>query len=288
MSDVMNAARRLWTLYEPYHALTYFAPEADQAFTDAGLRGFWRGYFAGRAAPLGAVGPGVVTALFYGFRPDFVARALPSVWSMAEPARALEARLAGVDAALRRIFGDELGAPWFAEAARLLRAGLEACGGAGRPLFAANCDLQWPEDAHLALWHATTLAREHRGDGHVAALVTAELDACESHLTRLAYDGTAPDRIEATRGWSEEDWNTTAERLRMRGYLGADGRLTAEGRAVRQRVEEETDQLAAGALRVLGRDELDRLERNLGILAARVTAAGVIRYPNPIGLPLPG
>jgi hypothetical protein len=52
-------ARRMWSLFEPVHAVTYFSPEASAAYAEAGLRGFSRGYFAGRAAPLGeAPGPG--------------------------------------------------------------------------------------------------------------------------------------------------------------------------------------------------------------------------------------
>ncbi|MFI5041269.1 MAG: hypothetical protein ACHQNA_05380, partial [Acidimicrobiales bacterium] len=159
----MNRCREFWTLFEPYHALTYFAPEAERAFEDIGLRGFWRGYFAGRAAPLGAVGAGLVTACFYGFDPAFVARALPAIWTIADPDAALAARLAGIDAAVRRLYPDLIASPVFADTCRLLRAGLEGCQGAGRPLFSANAELEWPDEPHLALWHATTLAREHRG-----------------------------------------------------------------------------------------------------------------------------
>src|SRR5439155_23094545 len=101
-------ARRLWRLLEPYHAATYFAPEARQAFKDAGLRGFWMGYFAGRAAPMGTVGPGVVTATFFGFEPSMVAKALPDAWGFANVDTVLEARLAGVDGALRRLLGSDV------------------------------------------------------------------------------------------------------------------------------------------------------------------------------------
>jgi hypothetical protein len=38
----LGMARRLWALAEPYHALTYFAPECRDAAEGAGLRGFWR------------------------------------------------------------------------------------------------------------------------------------------------------------------------------------------------------------------------------------------------------
>ena len=167
-------ARALWQVTEPLHALTYFAPECLGAFENAGLRGFWRGYFAGRAAPLGAVGAGLVTAVFYGFHRDFVARAVPDVWDRCRPQQVLEARWAGVDAAIRAHLDlDEVVAvaatvrPVLAKAAAV--ADLP-----GRPMFAANRDLDEPEEPHLALWHAGTLLREHRGDAHVTALVAAE------------------------------------------------------------------------------------------------------------------
>ena len=128
-------SRTLWVLFEPFHALTYFAPEAHHAYEEVGLRGFWRGYFAGRAAPLGPVGPGVATACFYGFHPAFVARALPDVWNMADPPAALAARLSGVDGAIRRLYPDEINRPAFRESAHLLREALGTCAGAGLSLI---------------------------------------------------------------------------------------------------------------------------------------------------------
>jgi hypothetical protein len=122
---MISRARRLWWLLGPYHALTYFAPEARETFESVGLPGFWRGYFAGRAAPLGPVGPGPVVACFYGFHPDFVARALPSVWAMATPDQALEARLTGAEAASRRLFPEPEWESQFAEASDLLRDAFE-------------------------------------------------------------------------------------------------------------------------------------------------------------------
>src|SRR6476646_8550985 len=102
-----GTARRLWALAEPFHALTYFAAESRAAGEAAGLTGFWRTYFAFRAAPLGAVGAEAVTATFYNFAPAFVARRVPSVWEATPPAGALEARLAGIDAAVRRVLGED-------------------------------------------------------------------------------------------------------------------------------------------------------------------------------------
>lgn len=285
--SVTSPVRRLWQLAEPYHALTYFAPEAQQAYEDAGLRGFWRGYFAGRAAPLGAVGPGVVTACFYGFHPDFVSRALPSIWSMATPEAALAARLAGIDAALRRVFGTDLSGPAFAEAADLARQGLEESRTAGRPLFAANLELEWPPEPHLALWQATTLVREHRGDGHVAALGVAGFDPCEAHVTQAAASGASPETIQPYRGWSDDDWAAATDRLRARGWLDRDGTLTGEGRSWRDRVEHDTDRLAAEPAERLGEERTARLLELLAPLTARLARTGEIPYPNPIGVPAP-
>jgi hypothetical protein len=277
----------LWQLAEPYHALTYFAPEAHQAFEDAGLRGFWRGYFAGRAAPLGPVGPGVVTACFYGFHPDFVARALPSIWSMASPETALAARLAGVDAAIRRVFGDASADPARAEAAQLARGALEGSAVAGRPVFAANLELDWPAEPHLALWHACTLVREHRGDGHVAALSAAGIDPCEAHVSQIAASGAPPETIQPYRGWSDDDWAAAADRLRERGWLDRDGRLTEAGRSWHDQIEHDTDRLAAEPLQRLGEKRAARLLELLAPLTARLVQTGEIPYPNPIGVPPP-
>lgn len=282
----MHPARRLWSLAEPYHAVVYFAPEVGTAFEAVGLRGFWRGDFVGRAAPLGAVGPGVVTACFYGFHPAFVERALPDIWSIAEPEQALAARYRGVDAALRRLLAPDADRP-AAEAAALLRDGLEACEPAGRPLYAANASLPWPDDPHLRLWHAVTLLREHRGDGHVATLTAADLDPCEAHATQVAAAGVALDTIQPYRGWVDDDWRRATRRLADRGWIDAAGGLTAAGRSARDAVEADTDRLAAAPIERLGADRLEHLEHLLATVVAPLTERGTIPYPNPIGVPRP-
>src|ERR1700749_3120679 len=107
VADAASTARSMWTLFEPIHAVPYFAPEARSAFERAGLRGFWRGYFAGRAAPLGTAGAAVVTASFFNFAPAFVARAVPGVWELMTPADALRVRLEGATAALRGLLAGQ-------------------------------------------------------------------------------------------------------------------------------------------------------------------------------------
>lgn len=283
----MTDPRTLWRCYEPYHALTYFSGEARDAYEEVGLRGFWRGYFAGRAAPLGPVGPGVATACFYGFHPGFVSRALPGVWSTVSPGEALAARLSGIDRAVRAHFNDLLSNPALETAARLLRRGAEACQGAGRTLFSANRDLGWPEEPHLALWHATTLAREHRGDGHVAVLVANGVGPCEAHVLRLAVDGSPAEPIKQHRGWSEDDWSAAVERIRSRGWLDDGNHLTESGSAFHDELERATDTLAAELTACLSEEDRSDLLASLSAVARRIAAADLIPYPNPIGLPEP-
>jgi hypothetical protein len=281
-----RTARTMWTLFEPLHAVTYFAPQASAAFQQVGLRGFWRGYFAGRAAPLGPVGPAPVFAAFYGFARPMVERALPEAWGLAGPEQALAARAAGARAALRDLLGQagEPGAAGLAEAARLCRAAAESVEVNGRVLAAANAALPWPEDPLDVLWQAVTVLREHRGDGHVAALLVAGLDGCESLVWRAAVDS---DRrlLQPARGWSDQDWDAAGARLTDRGWLHPDGRPTDVALAARTEIEAHTDALAAGPWRELGRSGTAGLAGLLHPLAE--AAARSLPYPNPIGLAEP-
>src|SRR3984893_18519184 len=162
------------------HSLIYFVPETEQQLTSVGLRAGRMCYFAGRAAPMGAVGAGVVTATFYNFSPHLVARSIPLAWDLASPDAVAAARLAEADAALRRVLGPAvIASADMATRAALLRDAASACGAEGRPLYAGHADLDWPDAPHLVMWHAVSLLREHRGDGHIAALVAAGLAGIE-------------------------------------------------------------------------------------------------------------
>jgi hypothetical protein len=283
------AARTMWRLFEPLHAVTYFAEEAAEEFARAGLKGFWMGYFAGRAAPMGAVGPAVVGATFFNFHPARVARALPDAWAFASPERVLEARRAGARRALARILGaaaadDDDG---LAEAASLARTAVEGLTVAGRPLAAANAALAWPDEPLDALWQAATVLREHRGDGHVAALVGAGLDGCEA-LVSMAATGAVPrPLLQAARGWDDAEWDAAAASLVARGWLRPDGTLTAEGAGARAGIEEATDRLAAAPWANLGPDGTESLRALLVPWARAVADSGTVPVPNPIGLPPP-
>jgi hypothetical protein len=281
-------ARRLWALGEPYHALTYFADESRAAGEAAGLTGFWNGYFAFRAAPLGPVGPAVVSAVFYHFAPAFVARRVPGVWDVVAPAAALRARLRGVDAAVRRIVGEEwLASADAAEAARLARAAAEAVEPPGRPLAAANAALDWPEEPHLVLWQALTTLREHRGEGHNIALQQREIDGTTAHVLASATGRTDREWLMRARGWDDEAWAAAARRLAERGWIDEDEQLTAEGTAMVALLEADTDRLALGPWRALDDAACDRLAELLVPLRRAVVSGGAWPAANPIGAPEP-
>ncbi len=268
--------KRFKSAFDSLHALAYFAPEVDQALTGIGLRPGRMPYFAGRSAAMGPVGPEVVAATFYNFNPEVVARVIPRAWTLATPEQVLAARLEGVDGALTRLLGEgELKSDQVVEAAELAREATAGCTAEGRPLYAAHAGLDWPEPPHLALWHAITLLREHRGDGHVAALLLHGLSGVEALVTHVATGaGFTVDSAKLTRGWSDEQWTAAEQGLRDRGILDGEGALTAEGVAVRDRVEAATEAAARGPWEHLGPAKLARLEELGRDLTRRVVAAG--------------
>lgn len=275
-------ARRVWHLLETLHAVTYFADECREANRTAGLRGFWMGYFGARAAPLGPVHAAVVTATFANFHPQMVARSLPDAWSYASPEHVLATRSEAAAAALRRIVPDvEVAA---ARSVPLLSRVVEAGVVAGRPLFAANRAVPPPDDPVAALWQAATALREHRGDGHVACLLTADLGGCDSHVMFAMGEGVPPALFRDSRGWTDDDWTDATARLEARGLV-AEGRLTAEGDHLRAGIEARTDVLADAPYGVLTHAQRDELLAVLGRPARTVARSGVIPFPNPMGLP---
>ena len=315
----------MWTLFEPVHAVTYFAAEARSAYEKAGLRGFWRGYFAGRAAPLGVAGAGgmvaapagtaavptgtaapagaasaaVVAASFFNFAPAFVARAIPGVWELITPEEALRVRLAGAAEGLGRLLaGQEAEA---AAAGDLLWRAIGELDFSGRVLAAANAALPVLPGEDVAassassassaaaglgrLWQAATLLREHRGDGHFAALAAADIDGCEAVVLRCCLDLRRED-MQPVRGWTDEAWDGALSRLAARGWVDADGALTSAGREAHAAVEDATDRAASRPWARLGPEATAEIAAALTPLARACAAA--LPYPSPIGVPAPG
>jgi hypothetical protein len=256
-------ARKTWRTLEPLHGAIYFAPEAAEAYGRLGITGP-AGYFASRAAPMGAVPADVVVSTFFNFNPELVQSAIPESWNLASPAELVAARFEAVDASWRRTLGEEvLRSDEMARAAELARTAAGEVTGRleGRPLAAAHCDVTWPDLPHLVLWHAQSILREYRGDGHIAQLVVHGLSGAEALVTHAAA-GDVPARVlQATRGWSDEAWDTAADSLRSRGWLdpGEELRFTEAGARRRQEIEDGTDSLAAAPYAALGERACDEL-----------------------------
>lgn len=275
-------ARRFFDRFEPVHGVTYFAPEARAALDGLGYLGYWMGYFAARSAPLGTVPPEVVTAVFYNFAPERVAKALPAAWQIAGPEAALRARQDSAVAALRRygLDADEnvgLAAELAGRAAR--EAPLD-----GRPLFAANRALPWPADPLAALWHAATLLREQRGDAHVAVLTAEGVSGRESNVLHAATGGVPREYIARTRDYDEAAWRHHEQRLAERGLLNDDGSPTVAGRELKDRIESRTDALSLSALDALSDDEVETLFQALTPITRAVIAGGDVPIITPMNL----
>lgn len=285
MADELGRVRQMWHLLEPLHAVFYYAP---QVTGEAAALGYatderWPGYFAWRGAPLGAVDADRVTAVFHSFSPAMVARYVPAAWDVAEPREVLAARTRAVDRAYRALFGARVEGAEFAEAAALARRAAEAADVTGRPLAGANAALPWPEAPHLVLWQAATVLREHRGDGHVAALAAAGLDPVES-LVSFAAVGAAPPEVFASRGWSAAEWEGGRARLAGRGLVRADGAATEAGRALRAQVERRTDEAASGPWAALGAERRERLVELLGPLWVEAIGSGLLPSETTLGI----
>ena len=268
-----TTSRAMHRTIEPIHTLVYFAPEAQEEYEALGLSGQAELYFPSRAACFGQVPWQVVQATFYGFSPLAVQFGLAEAWKKTTPEDVIAARLRGVDRALHRV-APELIAD-VSEALELARDAATACAVPGRPLYAAHAALDEPTAPHLALWHNLALLREFRGDGHLAALVTAQLSAPQALVLNGAYQGGVMTTfLQKTRAWSRQEWAEAVEQLRERGWVDADGQLTEEGRAGREAIEEQTDVLALAPWRHLGDERTARLRELLTPLKKAVLAAG--------------
>src|SRR3954453_6004516 len=270
--DRAQLARTAHRYLEPLHTLVYFAPENGERYAALGIKGGMRGYFASRGAALGRTPAEVVIATFYNFAPAQVRKAIPSVWDVTTPEAVLEARVDGADAALRRLLQDDVESDAMCRAAELAREATTVLDLVGRPLYAAHATLPWPEPPHLQLWHAATLLREFRGDGHIAALVLAGLSGLEAALTYAATGKSMNEQLlRSTRGYSEEQWEGAKNALRAQGLLDADGALTDAGQQLRAGIEAQTDKAAAAPYEHLGADKTQRLVELAGPRAKSIT-----------------
>jgi hypothetical protein len=269
-----SVARRLHQLVEPIHLVTYFSEEPTAALMALGHRNYWDGYFAGRAAPLGRVPAEVVHAVFYNFADGEVARHIPRVWATATPEAALAARQQGSVAALTRILGELADSAGLASAAELAAKAAAAAPTEGRALYAALRALPVPEQPVARLWHAATLLREHRGDGHNAVLVAEGIGGTEAHVLHALSEGMPAEKFGRVHHLPAAQLAAVVDEMRARGLIDASGRLSDVGRETKERIESRTDALAAPAYDALDPSELDRLITDLEPVTAALDAAG--------------
>jgi hypothetical protein len=264
---------------EMLHAMIYFVPEQDEELTAVGLRPGRMCYFASRSAPMGAVSAGVTIATFYNFNPDTVAKTIPRAWTLADPPTVIAARFRAADRALRRLLGEAVATgPEVAELAGLAREATSVLQPEARPLYAGHAGLDWPEQPHLVLWHAASLLREYRGDGHLLALLRHELNGIDAILSHcVTGKGFTEDAARLLRGWTEDQWEASRERLQTRGIIDASGHtLTQAGAELRRQVEADTDALDTNAWEHLGQERTDRLITLGKSLSRRVLEAGTL------------
>lgn len=273
-------ARHAKASLELVHAMIYFAPEAEDRFTTLGLKPGRMSYYAGRSAAMGPVGAGVVAATFYNFNPVSVAKSIPAAWDIAAPGDVLDARLDAVDAALHRLLGDEvLASDDVVEAAELARIASGGCSPEGKPLYAGHADLAWPETPHLKLWHAITLLREFRGDGHIAALQQAGISGIQSLVLHSSVrGGFTPEAARTLREWSEQEWAEATEQLRERGLVDAEAVLTEQGEQFREEIEVRTDEMALAPWKALGEERTATLVEKGGKLSKALADAGALPF----------
>jgi hypothetical protein len=273
MSHPQPVARRMYDLVEPIGLVPYFADESDEALMSLGLRNPWDAYFAGRAAPFGRAVPAeVVHAVFYNFAPGEVARHLPRVWDLTTPEAALAARERGCVAGMRRILGDLADDPGVTRAGDLLLKAATSAPVEGRALYAALRAVPVPREPVARLWHAATLLREHRGDGHTVALVAEGVGGTEAHVLHALSVDMPAQEFGRVHHLPAAQLTAVIDGMRARGLVGTDGWLTAAGRATKERVETLTDRLAEAPYNALRPSELDRLVADLEPISAAIRA----------------
>jgi hypothetical protein len=278
MSAVTPAtARRIHRVAEPIHGMIYFSPHGPDAYAQVGITNQRMTYFASRSAAMGPVPAETVVASFFNFSPAIVHHVIPAAWDIATPGQVLAARLEAVDRSLRQAWGEEYDSSQVAEAADLARRAAERASNQpqGRPLFAGHASLPWPDAPHLVLWHAQTLLREYRGDGHVALLLTEGLDGLGALITHAATGNIPAEVLRTSRAWSEAEWADGVARVREQGWLSDSPELclSEAGQRRRESIESRTDELAVRPYEAIGEDGCARLKELTRPLSAAVMAA---------------
>ena len=278
--------REFWQGIEVIHDVVYFGDDIRERFDAIGLKGWWMAYFAHRSAALGTPDPRTVTALFHGFAPRLVERALPDAWSLADRDEILATRLRLAVDRLTPCVDPAAVETDIARIAKDLEAIVDGLDFAGRALAAAHANLPRPSDPIERLWWAATVLREYRGDSHVAILVAAGLDGSAANALAVA-DGRAPATQQQARGWTDDEWMAAYEHLRRRAWTTEYGEITDAGKAARAQIEDATDRVSSACFDEEMQARAITTEPVLVDLARAINSAGAIPFPNPTATFLP-
>ncbi|MQY07656.1 MarR family winged helix-turn-helix transcriptional regulator [Actinomadura macrotermitis] len=273
MTHPLAKVRRMFEFVEAIGTVT-FSEVPNEAFLALGMRNYWDGYFAGRAAPLGRAPAEVVHAVFYNFADGEVARHIPWVWGKVSPQEAIAVRERGSTAALRQMIGELADSPALARLADLATRAAVSAPTEGRPLYAGLRALDVPEEPVARLWHAATMLREHRGDGHNAVLVAHGIGGTEAHVLMALSLGMRAEEFGRIHHLPKAQLAAVVDGLRDRGLVDDDGGFTDAGRETKERIEARTVELAAPPYNALSADEFDELIAGLEPIAAAIQAAG--------------
>jgi hypothetical protein len=252
----------------------FWDPGAVERYAATGLLADFAGplgYIGARCAPLAGAGPDAVIAAFGSISPAGIRAVFELVDGPSGFLRLWAARDEAVVDGLRD-HTPEIVDP-LVELGPDLWAVVEQLPLVGRTFFGAHLTMPRPDDALLSGWHAVNCLREWRGDTHWALVVAAGLTHPEASILHNAWLGYERDWLASSRGTTPEDIEAGWASLATRGLV-VDGQVTAEGLALRQQIEDETDRLTMLPWQLLGEarsvEFAERLEPPCVRLLARV------------------
>ncbi len=287
-------AHKTWRTLEPLHGMIYFVPEAAEAYLRLGITGR-TGYFASRAAPMGAVTADVVIATFFNFNPELVRGAIPTAWDVATPADLVEARFTAVDAAYRRILGEDVvGSKEMARAAELAQ--IAGRRGSDSAMSRAVRSLRRTRNSNGRPSRTCGSGTPSRSCASSAATATSPSSSTTGRRASRRWSPTPRRRRPRPRpaappGVGPDDaWQAAVEGLRRAGVGSSKANHSASPRGGaaehRKEIEEGTDALAAPRrTQSLGEERCAELRAPGASLEQGVHRAPALRVHRSAGLP---
>lgn len=141
-------------------------------------------------------------------------------------------------------------------------------------MYAALTRIQVPDEPVERLWHAANLLREHRGDGHIAALMSEGIGGTECHVLYALSVGMPAEKFGRVHHLPAAQLGAVIGGMHDRGLISDEGWLTEAGLETHQRVEALTDELASPAYQSLTAAETEELTAGLGPVSAALKAVG--------------